>query len=784
MYIIYNIIIVLVVILYLPVLLFKSIRGKYWDGFLERLGFLPSELINMAWGDRVIWLHAASMGETIAAGVLIKRIREEYPGATLLVSTISDTGRSMAEKNEMVDGVFYFPLDIAWIAGRVIKKINPALLIMIETELWPNLIKKASKTGCKLMLASGRISDSSIKNYCYIKPLIRDVLKKIDIFSMQSSIDYERIISLGAPEERVYCTGNIKFDRFDGLDLDNDQDELLEEFKLDNSGPIIMAGSTHEGEEEKLLRVFKEVKKEYPEVVLMVAPRYIERSEQLLNDFKEQGFNTVLRTKIANFDPGRDSVILVDTIGELVKLYSMADLVFVGGSLIPRGGHNILEPAALGKPVFFGPHMFNFAADTRDILAAGAGVQVSDEEELADEMLTYLSNRDELCKMGQQGREIINQNRGAVDRNLEFINKLLPEKKTEKILIVRLSAIGDVIHSLPVAYALRKAYPDAEISWLVEEKASELVLANPYLDRVFVMPKKEWLAVFKKDKIQALKMIRSFFKKVKSYDFDLVLDIHGLFKSGLSTYLSASSLRYGPSDGREGSIFFYNRKIKTPEQKIHVIEKRLALAAAVGAEIAEVEFGIVSSRVDRERVSSLLQACGSKKIIVLNPYTTWESKNWPSEYFARLADLINKQLDYTVVFTGGPGDRDGIAGIINSMQTEAVNLAGKTNLKELAELYRRTELFIGGDTGPMHLAAAVGTRVIALMGPTDPATHGPYGEGHLVIQDNIDCKLCWKRSCPAGHNKCMKNIGVEQVYKQVSRVLGVEKHETKSYYSK
>ncbi|WP_286170201.1 glycosyltransferase N-terminal domain-containing protein [Halocella sp. SP3-1] len=778
MYIIYNIIIFLAFILYLPVLLFKFIRGKYREGFLERLGFLPSELINKTWGDRVIWLHAASMGETIAAGVLIKRIREEYPAATLLVSTISNTGRSMAAKNEMIDGVFYFPLDIAWIAGKVIEKINPALIIMMETELWPNLIKKASKAGCKLMLASGRISDSSIKNYRYIKPLIRDVLKKIDIFSMQSSIDYERIISLGAPEERVYCTGNIKFDRFDGLNLDVNHDELLKEFKLDNLGPIIVAGSTHEGEEEKLLTVFKEVKKEYPDAVLMIAPRYIERAEQLLKDFKERGFNTVLRTRIVNYDPGRDSIILVDTIGELVKLYSLADLVFVGGSLIPRGGHNILEPAALGKPVFFGPHMFNFAADTRDILAAGAGVQVNDEKELAAEILTYLSDRDKLCKMGQQGREIINQNRGAVDKNLEFLNRLLPEKKTEKILIVRLSAIGDVIHSLPVAYALRKAYPDAEISWLVEEKASELVLANPYLDQVFVMPKREWLAVFKKNKIQALKMFRSFFKKVKSRDFDLVLDIHGLFKSGLSTYLGASSLRYGPADGREGSTLFYNRKIKVPEQKMHVIEKRLALAAAVGAETDEVEFGIVSSRADRERVSSLLQACGSKRIIALNPYTTWESKNWPPEYFARLADLIKNKLNYVVVFTGGSGDREGIAGIINLMQIEALNLAGKTNLRELAELYRRVELFIGGDTGPMHLAAAVGTRVIALMGPTDPVTHGPYGEGHLIIQDDIDCKLCWKRSCPAGHNKCMKNIGVDRVFNKTCEILGVERYES------
>jgi lipopolysaccharide heptosyltransferase I len=351
----------------------------------------------------------------------------------------------------------------------------------------------------------------------------------------------------------------------------------------------------------------------------------------------------------------------------------------------------------------------------------------------------------------------------------------MQENKSEKILITRLSAIGDVIHALPVAYAVRKKYPEAQIDWLVEAKAYPLVKLNPYLDNVILLPRKQWREMLSHDFFGAVKSFFKFFRKMKKEKYDINLDLHGLFKSALSSFLIKPGLRIGPADGRELSTLFYQAKIDVPAKKMHKIERNLHLASALEAETDEVNYGLKMTPVIRSRVSRLFEVekiDQSKKLVVINPFTTWESKNWFLERYFQLANELIK-AGYYVVFTGGPGDKEAIDSFEALDKGSYTNLAGKTDLEELTEVYNRASLYIGGDTGPTHLAAAVGLNVISLMGPTDPNTHGPYGEGHTVIQDNsLECIRCWDRHC-SRKMQCMKSITVEQVLRIAKQKLEV-----------
>ncbi|MFW6001018.1 MAG: lipopolysaccharide heptosyltransferase I [Halanaerobium sp.] len=347
------------------------------------------------------------------------------------------------------------------------------------------------------------------------------------------------------------------------------------------------------------------------------------------------------------------------------------------------------------------------------------------------------------------------------------------ENKPEKILITRLSAIGDVIHALPVAYAIRKKYPNAQIDWLVEIKAAPLVNLNPYLDNVIVLPRQKWKKQLKEEGfIKTAKSFISFFKEMRSKKYDLNLDLHGLFKSAFSSYLIKPGLRMGPGDGRELSSFFYHAKIDMPKKKKHQVERNLHMASALGAENAVVNYGLKISPVIKSRVSRLFEKENiekNKKLIVINPFTTWESKNWFLERYFELAERLI-ELGYFIIFTGSSNDREAINRFASKSDAYA-NLAGRTDLEELTEIYNRAELYIGGDTGPTHLAAAVGLTVVALMGPTDPETHGPYGDNHVVIQDNsLECLRCWDKHC-SRNMQCMKSITVDQVLRMTKNKL-------------
>lgn len=422
MYFLYDLFLLILIIILLPFFLIKLLKGKYREGLIQRFGFLPADIRKRLEGKKIIWVHAVSVGETVAASPLVKELKRQYPGHTILFSTVTDTGQEMARKIvEEADVYIYFPLDFSFIVRKVLNIVKPELIIIMETELWPNFIRLANQKGIKIVYANGRISDRSFRTYRYLGPYLKDMLKRINLFCMQSEQDVLRIISLGADEEKVYNTGNTKLDQ-DYTELSPEvRDNYLREFKVQEGDKIMVIGSTHDNEEEQFIEIYKELKKEYKDLLMILAPRHIERIPEIEEKYQKAGINTIKRTEIEKRQG--ESVILLDTIGELGKIYSLADLVFVGGSLVEFGGHNILEPAAHGRLVFFGPHMFDFKESARVLLENKAAIQVKDKEELKEKMKAALANYEQFSGYGEMAWNIVQTNKGASRRIITYIEK-------------------------------------------------------------------------------------------------------------------------------------------------------------------------------------------------------------------------------------------------------------------------------------------------------------------------------------------------------------------------
>jgi 3-deoxy-D-manno-octulosonic-acid transferase/heptosyltransferase-1 len=340
------------------------------------------------------------------------------------------------------------------------------------------------------------------------------------------------------------------------------------------------------------------------------------------------------------------------------------------------------------------------------------------------------------------------------------------------VLIVKLSAIGDVIHTLPSLSALRGLYPDAHITWVVEEAAADLVKNHPYLDAVLISRRKSWSKDFQGGKFkQPLKEISSFIKTLRQRPYDLVIDFHGLFKSSIIVFLSRGKRKLGYNSLQELSGLFLNEKIPEDMNK-HAVDRYLDFPHYLGAKINSAEFVLPYDMEAETRVKILLDKYNleDKKFVAINPIAYWETKLWNNEKFAKLADLIDNRLKMKVVFTGS--EKEPIEKIISLMTSKSLNLGGATTLLDLAYLYKKARIVITTDSGPMHLAAAVETPVIALFGPTDPARTGPYGAGHTIIRAGLPCSPCFLKKCST--KKCMEDISPQQVFASVERILTKE----------
>ncbi len=343
------------------------------------------------------------------------------------------------------------------------------------------------------------------------------------------------------------------------------------------------------------------------------------------------------------------------------------------------------------------------------------------------------------------------------------------------ILIVKTSAIGDVTHTLPSLNALRRRFPNAAITWLAENPSAEIVKGHLSLDSVLVCERKRWKKKLRKlEFAAAAKEILAFVKKLRSREYDLVIDFQGLFRSAILVFLARGARKIGFGPGMqhsEASYLFYNEKIPAVSMEYHAVDRYLLLLSAIGVPTAKVEFDFPIESSDRESIRALLKRSGvdsDDRIAAINPVARWRTKLWAPGLFAETADRIARK-GYKVCFTGAKNDAEQIDEIVSMMTERAANFAGKTSLRQLAALYEKVEFVVTTDTGPMHIAAAVGTPTIALFGPTAPWRTGPYGEGHRIVTIEKHCAPCFRRECP--HIDCMKKITPDMVMKEVDAVI-------------
>ncbi len=410
----YTAILYLVFPLVLLRLLWRSIKAPaYRRRWSERLGrFDPPA----GWGG--LWIHAVSVGEVQAVLPLIRRLLEDQPTLPITVTTTTPTGSARVTE-QLGDQVFhvYFPYDLPLALTGFLRRVRPRVLLMVETEIWPNLLYQCRRHGVFTLLANARLSAKSAQRYARLGSFTRETFSRIDRIAAQDDADAQRFRDLGVPHERVTVTGSIKFDMRIPASLEEQVEVLRREW---GGRPVWVAGSTHEGEDELILFAHHKIIERVPDALLILVPRHPERFERVAGLCKRERFHVARRSEQGGYDP-ETQVYLGDTMGELPILLGSSDVAFIGGSLVKTGGHNMLEASAQGVAVCFGPHVFNFAAISQLLMAEGAAVQVAGEVELADLVLSWFDDASKRAEVGENGRRVVMKNRGALERLLELI---------------------------------------------------------------------------------------------------------------------------------------------------------------------------------------------------------------------------------------------------------------------------------------------------------------------------------------------------------------------------
>jgi 3-deoxy-D-manno-octulosonic-acid transferase len=428
MYFAYSLLTLLGFVVVSPYFLYQAIRHhKYVGSLRQRLGHLPVSL-NVD-GESSIWIHAVSVGEALTARALVEDLRRRYPRLRLYLSTTTMAGQEVARRSlQQVDAVFYFPFDWTFAVRRTLDIVRPRVFIMMETEIWPNLLRMCRARGIRTLLINGRISSRSYPRYKLVRPFFRRVLADIDRFCMQSEESAHRLLDLGADPARVTVTGSLKFDSLElpVLGHGKPRERVLRFFRVSANRPVVVAGSTFRGEEAAVLHAFSRIKATMPTALAVIAPRQPERFGEVERLAREAGFATVRRSDLPIDAEPRADVVVLDTLGELAQLYQIATAVFVGGSLVDHAGHNILEPAMFGKPIVFGPYLQNFKEIALAFITNGAAVQVQSERELDEALLTLLTDPVLRARLGAAARALVEANRGAKDKTLAVIADLLP----------------------------------------------------------------------------------------------------------------------------------------------------------------------------------------------------------------------------------------------------------------------------------------------------------------------------------------------------------------------
>jgi len=426
-YLLYDLMLLIAALFLAPYYVVRGWRyGKTRRGIRERLGFYPVERLAPLRGRQVIWIHAVSVGETRAAMPMVKALRDAYPDAALLLSNVTETGHAVARKIPELDQCIFFPFDLSWVVRKVLKDIRPQLFIVVETEIWPNFVKNAHQLNIPIAMINGRFSDRSFPRYRKVQPLLQGVLENIDLYCMQTELDGWRARVLGAPDERVKVTGNVKFDIAAEIPSAQQVAKHKQDLRLPDAELVLVAGSTHAGEEKELIALFLQLRAEFKELRLVLVPRHPERCQEVADLLAENQLAPVLRSQLAEQQIlGPEAVLIGDTLGEMLLFYSIADVIFVGGSLVPVGGHNILEALQVNRPVVFGPYMQNFKQISQLVLDAGGGRCVSDKAELLLALKELLSDASLRQSMARSGHGLLEKNSGATRQNLAYLQTLL-----------------------------------------------------------------------------------------------------------------------------------------------------------------------------------------------------------------------------------------------------------------------------------------------------------------------------------------------------------------------
>ncbi len=420
LYIIYDFILIIFAVLFSPVILIAFvIKPKLRAGFWQKIGFYGAKNKQK----QSIWFHAVSVGEINAIEAFIKKSRDNFPEYNIAVTTTTKTGQEVAKKKlkGIADIITYFPYDFNFSVQSAIKAINPKMVVIAETEIWPCFSSQINKANIPLILVNGRISPNSYKGYKKARFFFEKILDKFSLILMQTQSDKERIIDIGAKPEKVEVMGNLKFDIATVLDRE-EINELKKSLQIE-ANKVLIAGSTHKGEDEIIIGVYKKLKTEFEDLKLIIAPRHPERNYQVLKLVCDTGFEVGLRSKHSNF--GTSDIILIDTMGELNKLYSVADIAFIGGSFSETGGHNPLEAAVYGVPVFSGPTVFNFKDIYVFMTKTPAATLVKDEMELSAKIRELFHEKEKYSEAGKACLGILKTNKGALDFAMEKIAKFL-----------------------------------------------------------------------------------------------------------------------------------------------------------------------------------------------------------------------------------------------------------------------------------------------------------------------------------------------------------------------
>ncbi len=429
MRILYNILLLIVAIPGLLYFLLKMLlTGKYRNSFLQKLGARQKHLLADIPAGKRIWIHAVSVGEVTAAAPIVAALKKHRPEIRIIFSTSTETGQGMAHRLITgADAFIYFPLDIPFAVNKMMNLVHPDVFVLVETELWPNFLVACRKRGVSSLIVNGRISPRSFHKYRKTSFFWRRILENVAAAGMISDIDASRISIMGMDTGKLKVLGNAKYDALAAMASSTLHDDISRRFHVRKDEKFLVAGSTHPGEEDVVVQVYRELLMHYPEFKLILVPRHIERTPEVMSLLRQADLKDVITvTEINNGRPRQDEkVIVVDVIGELFKVYSLATIVYCGGSLVPKGGQNILEAAAWGKVIFYGPSMEDFSQEAALLEEAGAGIRIHNTQELSEGLLHILADPQDLLARGESGQAVVRANMGAAERYAEMVARYI-----------------------------------------------------------------------------------------------------------------------------------------------------------------------------------------------------------------------------------------------------------------------------------------------------------------------------------------------------------------------